>query len=537
MRDDVRQILQDMNLYEHYCSHEAFRDCVDRSLIPTDQQQQQSVEWVDEPLPAIRYMDYYRTGIQSIDKEPMTPRDKLYLKRLYGIVEKIFYHVFDIDGLRTLIDGEPRRTARLINAIIPLPLSGRKRYSLLPGMVDLFLMPIHNRQYDRDKNSYKTAIDQFLEMVQIVVDHGARVDLTELFFRVPRHDCSHGGRRGVRFCHFCWNLITDLPLLPTFVKKFGLNLDQPFFLKRERDDHHSRIVSYLNRAIISDYEEIYMWNRNQNPRFGRYYNYYDPMKFNEFILGLLELGANPDGVPGEERSPFMNAVIIGNVPVALELLKRGARVTDAEVKKIREMLLFSQQNPFRNSWSSINSASPYIWKSMTHRQKLDSLYAVMPVLIQRRILACLLGVPSYLGATPHSFEVFLDPKTRQMSRQLRKLSSSSTGKMLADDVKRYILSLTGLQKEILKDEEHVKKVLQENIDIVMRSLRTDPQTLQKLLSRTFDNKEQAMDHLKMILRTRLPCQGLWTERLIRMIIETRFSLSPTRTTKWKWSLD
>jgi len=107
--------------------------------------------------------------------------------------------------------------------------------------------------------------------------------------------------------------------------------------------------------------------------------------------------------------------------------------------------------------------------------------------------------------------------------------------MLADDVKRYILSLTGLQKEILKDEEHVKKVLQENIDIVMRSLR--PQTLQKLLSRTFDSEEQAMDHLKMILRTTLPCQGLWTERLIRMIIETRFSLSPTRTTKWKWSLD
>jgi hypothetical protein len=404
-------------------------------------------------------------------------------------------------------------------------------------MVDLFLMPIQNRGYDRDKNSYKIAINQFLEMVEVVVHHGARVDLTELFFRVPRHDCSHGGRRGVRFCHFCWNLITDLPLLPTFVKKFGLNLDQPFFLKRKSDDHHSKIISYLNRAIISDYEEIYMWNRNQDPRFGRYYNYYDPMKFNEFILGLLELGANPDGVPGEERSPFMNAVIIGNVPVALELLKRDARVTDAEVKKIREMLLFSQQNPFRNSWSSINSASPYIWKSMTHRQKLDSLYAVMPVLIQRRILACLLGVPSYLGATPHSFEVFLDPKTRQMSRQLRKLSSSSTGKMLADDVKRYILSLTGLQKEILKDEEHVKKVIEENIDIVMRSLRTDPQTLQKLLSRTFDSEEQAMDHLKMILRTTLPCQGLWTERLIRMIIETRFSLSPTRTTKWKWSLN
>lgn len=533
MRDDVRQILQDMNLYEHYCSHEEFRDCVDRSLIPTDQQQQQSVEWVDEPLPPhmIQYMNYYRTGIQTIDKEPMTPRDKLYLRRLYGILKKIYYHVFDIDGLRSLLDGEPRRTARLINAIIPLPLSGRNRNSLLPGMVDLFLMPIRNREYHRTQESYQVAIDQFLKMVEIVVHHGARVDLPELFLQIPRHDCSCYSRTRNRdgFCHFCWNLITDLPLLPTFVEKFGLDLDQPFFLQKN-------IVSYLNRAIRSDYKEIYMWDRRDPPRDPPYYSYYNPLKFNKFILGLLELGANPNGIPGEETSPFINAVTIGNVPVALELLKRGARVTDADVKKIREMLLSFPQNPFRESWSSINSASPYIWKSMTHRQKLISLYAVMPILIRRRFLACLLGVPSYLGATPQSFEVFLDPRTRQMSRQLRKRSSSTTGKMLADELKKYILSLTGLQKEILQDEEHIQKVITENIDLVLDSLRADLRTLQKLFSRTFDSEEQAMDHLMMILRARLPCQGLWTERLIRTIIEKRFLLSPTRTTKWKWSL-
>jgi hypothetical protein len=92
-----------------------------------------------------------------------------------------------------------------------------------------------------------------------------------------------------------------------------------------------------------------------------------------------------------------------------------------------------------------------------------------------------------------------------MSRQLRKRSfSTTTGKILADE---YILSLTGLQKEILQDEEHVQNGITENIDLVLDSLHVDPRTLQKLFSRTFDHKEQAMDHLMMILRASLPCQG------------------------------